>query len=118
MEQNDLLKRLVGSLDRHKAENIRALYVGDISSLAEYFVIASGTGATQVRALADYAEYELSQAGYVPLHIEGYQTGAWTLMDYGTVVLHLFTGQTREFYDLDRLWKDATPLDILEESES
>lgn len=113
MERNVLLTGLVSSLDKHKAADIKVLRVSEVSSLADYFVIAGGTSSTQVRALADYVEFELGEQGIKPLRIEGYQTAQWTVLDYGSVVVHIFQEATRGFYDLERLWQDAEEVDIL-----
>lgn len=111
MEPKQLAGRIAASLDKHKAEDIRVIGVTELTSIADYFIIASGTGATQVKALSDYVDEELSQLGYEPRRVEGYAASNWILMDYGTVVVHIFTGETRTFYDLERLWKDGELLD-------
>lgn len=103
---------MVRSLDTHKAEDIRVIGVTELTSLADYFVIASGTNTTQVRALADYLDKELGEQGVQPLRVEGYETSTWILLDYGTVVVHIFGRDTRAFYDLERLWKDGRPVDV------
>ena len=113
MERDILLTNLVCSLDKHKAADITVLRVSEVSSLADYFIIAGGTSSTQVRALSDYVEFELGEQGVKPLRIEGYQTAQWTLLDYGSVVVHIFQENTRNFYDLERLWQDAEEVDIL-----
>lgn len=112
MEADKLTEIMVRSLDTHKAEDIRVIGVTELTSLADYFVIASGTSATQVRALADYLEKELGEQGVPPQRIEGYAASNWILMDYGTVVVHIFGRDTRAFYDLERLWKDGRPIDV------
>ena len=112
METRELVTRLVRSLDTHKALDMKVLQVTEVTSLADYFIIASGTGSTNVRALADYAEFELGQQGVKPLRIEGYQTSQWILSDYGTVVVHIFQKETRQFYDLEHLWKDGREVDV------
>ena len=76
-----------------------------------YFVIVSGTSNTHVKALADEVEYELTQQGVEPHHIEGRATG-WILLDYSSVLVHVFTGESREYYNLERLWQDAKTIDI------
>ena len=78
--------------------------------IADYFVIATGTSSTQVKSLSDYVETELKEQGIQPLHQEGYASSSWVLLDYGDVVVHIFTEQTRGFYDLERLWKDGAQL--------
>ena len=112
METQSLVERIVRSLDTHKASEIKVLKVTEVTSLADYFVIAAGTSSTQVRALADYAEFELSQQGVQPLRIEGYQTSQWILLDYASVVVHIFKEETRQFYDLEHLWNDGREVDF------
>ncbi len=112
METQALVKQIVCSLDKHKALQIRVLRVTDVTSLADYFIIAAGSSSTHVRSLVDYTEFELGEQGIKPLRTEGYQTSLWTLMDYGTVVVHIFQEETRDFYDLERLWKDGEELDV------
>ena len=88
--------------------------IRDISILADYFVIATGTSSTHVKALADEVEFQLKQQGVAPDHTEGYRSNSWILLDYGNVIIHVFYGETREFYDLRRLWKDGEQLDVAE----
>ena len=112
MESMELVKAVVRSLDTHKAQDIRVLAVSDVTSIADYFVIASATSTTGVHALVDYVDMEVGRLGVQPNRVEGYQTSLWTLLDYGTVVVHIFLDNTREFYDLERLWQDARALDL------
>ena len=112
METTQLVTTIVRSLDTHKAQDIQVLKVDEVTSIAEYFVIASTTSTTGVKALVDYVDAELARQDVLPLRTEGYRTSLWTLMDYGTVVVHVFLKSTREFYDLERLWQDATALDL------
>ena len=115
MQAKQLVCAAVASLDRHKAEDICTLRVDEVSSLAEYFVIVQGTSTTHVRALCDYVQDELKLIDQLPLRVEGYGTGGWILLDYGGVVIHVFTPQMREFYNLERLWQDgvSVPLEQL-----
>ena len=110
--ETSLLASIVHSLDKHKADELTALDVSSLTSITDYFVIATGTGATQVRSLADYLEEELGREDIRPLRSEGYQTADWITLDYADVIVHIFRRETREFYDLERLWTDATPVDI------
>ena len=112
MEAKDIAKSAVVSLDKHTAADIKVIGVTDITSLADYFIIAEGTSSTQVKALSDYVEFELGEQGVKPLRVEGYNASNWILMDYGTVILHVFQGETRQFYDLERLWKDGEQLPL------
>ena len=114
MEARELVSQVVASLDKHKAADIRVIGVTDITSIADYFVIAAGTSSTQVKALSDYVEFELGEKGVKPLRMEGYNASNWILIDYGTVIVHVFQGETRQFYDLERLWKDGDQLDPAE----
>ena len=111
MEAKEVVRQAVVSLDKHKAADIRIIGVTDITSIADYFVIAEGTSSTQVKARSDYVEEELGQQGVTPLRVEGYNASNWILMDYGTVLVHVFQRETRQFYDLERLWRDGSPLD-------
>ena len=107
MESKDLVKLVVTSLNKHKAEDIQIIGIRDLTVIADYFVIANGTSTTQVKALADYLEKELSEQGITPLRIEGYSSANWILLDYGSVAVHIFLDELRRFYDLERLWSDA-----------
>ena len=96
----------VKALDDKKAGNIEIMDVAEQTSLAEFFVIASCQSTTQVKACADEVEDQLKEAGVELLHSEGYRGGAWILLDYGDVVVHVMQEETREFYDIERLWKE------------
>ncbi len=103
----NLVKAAVQSLDEHKAEDVHVLKVSDITSLADYFILATGNSTTHVRALVDYLDTDLSKRDFKPSRTEGYQTSVWTVLDYDSVVIHVFSEDTRRFYDLERLWQDA-----------
>ena len=100
------------AMDSKKAKDIRVLKVEDLTVLTDYFVIGTGSSATQVKALADEVEYRLGQVGVKPLRREGMDARNWILLDYGTVIVHVFYPETRDFYDLEHLWADATPVEI------
>ncbi len=87
-----------------------ALDVREISSFADYFIICSGGNSRQIQAIADEIELQLKKFGEYPASIEGYQNAEWVLVDYGDVVIHIFSEKAREYYDLDRLWRDAKRL--------
>lgn len=113
MESLEILQTAVKTLDAKKAVDIKAIKVDDITILADYFVIATGMSNTQVKALADEVDFRLSEKGVEPLHIEGKSSG-WILLDYGSVIIHVFYKADREFYELDHLWQDAQQIDISE----
>lgn len=108
----EIVELVVQALDSKKGKNIKALETGELTTLAEYFVICTGTSNTQIKALSDAVEKALTEAGEEPHHIEGHRDGTWVLMDYSVAVVHIFTEEAREFYDLERLWKDAKGVDI------
>ncbi len=111
MDSMDLVKIAVKALDDKKAKDIEVIKIGDLTIIADYFVIASATSSTQVKALADEVEFRLSEGGEEPHHIEGRSTG-WILLDYGSVVIHVFHEETRNFYNLERHWTDGSKVDI------
>ena len=100
------------ALDEKKGIDIKLLRIGKISSLADYFVICTGTVNTHVKTLCDYAEYTMEQLGEPMLGREGHRGNSWELLDFGSVVVHVFTDEARAFYDLERLWADAENIDI------
>lgn len=112
MNAEQLLQQAVISLDKHKGEDLLALKVAGVTSIADYFLLATGTSANNVRSLADYVEEELAKQGKHPLRNEGYRAGDWITLDYGNLMVHIFRRETREFYDLERLWTDAEAVDI------
>ena len=100
------------ALDEKKGMNIKLLKIDKVSSLADYILICNGTSNTHVRTLCDYAEYTLEQLGEPMLGRVGHRGNSWELLDYGTLVVHVFTEEAREFYSLERLWADAETVDI------
>ena len=100
------------ALDEKKGMNIKLLKIDQISSLAEYFLICTGTSNTHVKTLCDYAEYAMEQLEEPLLGREGHRGNSWELLDYGAVVIHVFTEEARQFYNLERLWADAELVDL------
>lgn len=101
------------ALDEKKGREISAIEVTEQTTLADYFVIATGTSNTQINALSGAVEKAMKeQAGEDPLRREGYRDGTWVLLDYGCVVVHIFSQEAREFYSLERLWHDGRPVDL------
>ena len=103
----EMVHAIAGLLAGKKAENITALEIKDLTTIGDYFVIASGSSPIQVKAMSDAVEEGLSALGLEPRRIEGYQSGVWVVLDYYEVIVHLFQEQSRQFYDLERLWADA-----------
>ena len=101
------------ALDEKKGKEIAAVEITDITTLADYFVIATGSSNTQINALCGAVEKALKeQADEQPLRREGYRDGTWVLLDYGCVCVHVFSPEARSFYALERLWADGKPLDL------
>lgn len=100
------------ALDEKKGQDLKLLKIDRVSSLADYFLICTGTSNTHVKTLCDYAEYTLEQLGETMLSREGHRGNSWELLDYGTIVVHVFTEEARKFYDLERLWADAEQIDL------
>ncbi|MDD6489755.1 MAG: ribosome silencing factor [Clostridia bacterium] len=102
----------VKALDGKKGLDIKLIKIDDVSSIADYFVIATGASNTHVKALADEVEFKLDQNGISVSHIEGYRSDSWILLDYVDVIVHVFSEEAREYYDLERLWQDGKQIDI------
>lgn len=111
MTSLETAKNIVKILDNKKAMDIDLIQTQELTIVSDYFIIANGTSNTHVRALADEVEEEMSKFGVEPDHIEGRATG-WILLDYGCVLVHVFDPQSREYYNLERLWGDAAKVDI------
>lgn len=108
MESKELAIRIAKLLDSKKAKDIRVLKINEISSLGDYFVICSASNKSHVQSLSDEVDFILGhEDGIAPKRVEGYSSAAWILMDYESVIVHIFHEETREFYSLERLWSDA-----------
>ena len=103
---------LARALDSKKGGDIKVLKTEELTTLADYFVICTAGSSTQIKALSDACEKAMDQAGEPVHHIEGHRGGTWVLMDYSSVVVHIFTDEARKFYDLERLWGDAPEVDL------
>ena len=103
---------LVKALDSKKGQDIKLLRTEGLTTLADYFVICSATSNTQIKAMSDACEEAAEQEGEPAHHVEGHRGGTWLLMDFSSVVVHVFTDEARKFYDLERLWGDAQAVDL------
>ncbi len=95
------------ALDEKLGQDIEVLKIDEISVIADYLVIASGKNSNQMQAMTDLVEEKLARAGYVSKRIEGNKNSTWILMDYGDVIIHVFSSEDRLFYDLERIWRDG-----------
>lgn len=112
MNSLEKAKKISALLDAKKADGIVAINIKNLSILSDYFVIASANNMTQVSALANEVDDQLSALGIEPNKIEGKDSASWILMDYGDVIVHIFYKETRDFYALERLWSDAPRVDL------
>ena len=111
-ESKELALTIAKALDSKKGQEIKVLETGHLTTLADYFVICSATSTTQVKALSDICEHAANELGEPTHHIEGHRDGGWILLDFSSVVVHIFQEESRQFYNLERLWADATPVDL------
>lgn len=112
MTSLETAKLAAKALDGKKGLDIKIIKIDDISSIADYFVIATGTSNTHVKTLADEVEYKLDEAGLSASGIEGQRNDTWILLDYIDVVIHIFSEEAREYYNLERLWEDGTVISM------
>ena len=114
LESNELARKVVGIASDRKAEDIVMLDISKVSIIADYFVICSGTSDRQVRAIAREIDEQLGKAGVNPISVEGMNDARWVLMDYGSVLVHVFDPATRAFYQLEQLWAGAQPVLVMQ----
>ena len=112
MTPKEIALTAAAALDSKKGGDIKVLEITDLTTLVDYFVIATGTSNTQISALCGAVEEKLTAQGEEPLHREGYRDGTWVLWDYGSVAIHVFSEEAREFYSLERLWSDGKEVDL------
>lgn len=111
-ELDDSLRLALKCAADKKAFDLRALDLRDVTEFTEFFVIASGANQRQTQAIADEIEEKLKKSGTKPVRIEGYSSAEWILMDYGDFIVHVFDKEARDFYDLERLWRDARRVEV------
>ena len=108
----EVVKNTIKALDDKKAHDIQVVRIDTVTTLADYFVICTGTSNTHIRTLKEAVEHDLEVLGERPHHVEGHGSGTWVLMDYSSVVVHIFTDEARRFYQLDRVWADAEIISV------
>ncbi len=112
MTSKELTKLAVAALEDRKAEDVTVIDISEISPIADYFIIANGTNQNQLQAMRDAADEALYKAGVKVQQIEGNQSSTWILMDYGDIIIHIFSKEDRLFYDLERTWRDGKVVEI------
>ena len=115
MEQSkEMVKIAAKALEEKKAEDIRVIDIREISTIADFFVIANGSNQNQPQAMRDAVDEELYKAGYHTKQVEGNQNSSWVLMDYNDIIVHIFSKEDRLFYDLERMWTDGKTIALEE----
>ena len=104
---NEIVKIAYDALEEKLGEDIEIIKIDEISVIADYLIIASGRNQNQLNAMIDFVDEKLTMAGYNSKRIEGNKKSSWVLMDYGDVIVHVFSNEDRLFYDLERIWKDG-----------
>ena len=112
MTVEQMVKVAYIAIDDKLGQDIAIINIGKVSSLCDYFVIATGSSARQVKAIADSVQDALTEQGIEPRAKEGYETQSWILLDYGDIIVHIFDEENRGFYNLEKLWKDAPYVDV------
>jgi len=110
----ELALKIAGILDEKKAQDIKIINVNQKTVIADYFVIAGGSSRTQVNSLADEVEYKLGLEGINPSRVEGRGDGSWVLLDFDSVLVHVFGRESRDFYKLEKLWAEGTPVEFIQ----
>lgn len=110
----EMTQLAIKAIEDKKGNDIKIIDIHEVSVIADYFIIASGSNPNQVKTLADNVEEILGRAGYDLRQTEGYGTASWILMDYNDIIVHIFSEEDRSFYDLERIWRDGKEVDVSE----
>lgn len=110
-QSKEMAKIAYKALDEKQANDIRIIDISEISVIADYFIIASGSNPNQLQAMQDNVDEQLHKSGYPLKQVEGNQRSSWILMDYSDIIVHLFSEEDRFFYDLEKIWKDGKSID-------
>lgn len=108
----EMAKTACHALSEKKAEDLRIIEISEISPLADYFIIATGANANQIQAMVDAVDEDLTKAGHQVKQIEGNRNSSWILMDYGDIIVHIFSREDRLFYDLEKIWTDGKRMEV------
>ena len=111
-QSKEMTKLAIAALEDKTANDVRVIDIAGVSVIADYFVIASGSNTNQVQAMADSVREALGRAGHEPRQVEGYGSANWILMDYNDIIVHIFSDESRTFYDLERIWRDGKEVSV------
>lgn len=112
MELKEIVKRIYKIIEDKKGDDIKVIDISKISYIADYFIIAGANNINQVQAISDEIDFILGKEGILPKAIEGNKNATWMLLDYNDIVVHIFLKEDRVFYDLERIWRDGTEVEI------
>jgi len=112
LKDDKLVQIIADACLDEKAQDVLILHVSDLTVIADYFIIASGKSTIQVKSIVDYVEAMLAEFDISPIRREGHQEGVWVVLDYGSIILHVFRDKEREYYGLENLWGDARQVEI------
>jgi len=108
----EMAKLAVSALDDTKAQDIKVIDISEVSVMADLFIIANGTNKNQVKALKEHVDEKLGRSGFLPKAVEGVDSANWILMDYGDIIVHVFDEESRKYYDIERIWRDAAEIEL------
>ncbi len=114
MDNREILKAVYDAIADKKGENTRIIDISEVSVIADYFIVTNGNNVNQVQAIADSVEEKMLAEGVRLRQTEGYNTAGWILMDFGSIIVHIFSKEDRFFYDLERIWSDGKAVEIEE----
>jgi len=112
MELKEIVKKIYKIIEDKKGDDIKVIDISKISSIADYFIIAGANNINQVQAISDEIDFVLGKEGILPKAVEGNKNATWMLLDYNDIVVHIFLKEDRVFYDLERIWRDGTEVEI------
>lgn len=112
MELKEIVKKIYKIIEDKKGDDIKVIDISKISSIADYFIIAGANNVNQVQAISDEIDFILGKEGILPKAVEGNKNATWMLLDYNDIVVHIFLKEDRVFYDLERIWRDGTEVEI------
>lgn len=112
MELKEIVKKIYNIIEEKKGEDIKVIDIAKVSTIADYFIIASANNINQVQAISDEIDFILGKEGVMPKAIEGNKNATWMLLDYNDIVVHIFLREDRAFYDLDRIWRDGKEIEM------
>lgn len=112
MELKEIVKKIYNIIEEKKGEDIKVIDIAKVSTIADYFIIASANNINQVQAISDEIGFILGKEGIMPKAIEGNKNASWMLLDYNDIVVHIFLREDRAFYDLDRIWRDGKEIEM------